>query len=67
MRLIALITEPATIEPILTRLELPATPPPLAPARGPSLWEIELDQTPAWDPAGPQADPGFEFDQTVTW
>ncbi len=52
MRLIALITEPATIAPILSHLELPATPPPLAPARGPPLWETELDQTPAWDPAG---------------
>ncbi len=61
------ITEPATSEPILTHLELPATPPPLAPARGPPLWEAELDQTPAWDLAGPQADPGFEFDQTPAW
>ena len=57
MRLIAFITEPATIEPILTHLELPATPPPLAPARGPPLWETEFDQTPAWDPAGPSQSP----------
>jgi len=41
----ATITAPATIAPILSHLELPATPPPLAPARGPPLWEAELDQT----------------------
>ena len=66
MRLIALITEPATIEPILTHLELPATPPPLAPARGPPLWETELDQTRAWGPAGPRPEPEFRVDHTVT-
>jgi hypothetical protein len=67
MRLIAFITEPATIRPILSHLDLPPTPPPLAPARGPPLYEAELDQTPAWVPAGPQPQPEFEFDQTLTW
>ena len=57
---------PARSLAILTRLELPATPPPLAPARGPPLWDTELDHTPAWDSAGPQPEPEFEFDQTVT-
>jgi len=75
MQLIAFITAPATIEPILSHLELPATPPPLAPARGPPLYDAELDQTPAWGPAGTQPQPDesrdgraeFEFDQTGTW
>ncbi len=58
---------PARSLAILTRLELPATPPPLAPARGPPLWEAELDQTPAWDPAVAEAEPEFELDQTVSW
>ncbi len=62
----ATLTEPASIRHLLTHIGEPATPPPLSPARGPPLWEAELDQTPAWDPAGPQPEPEFQFDQTVT-
>ena len=64
MRLLAFITEPATIRHILTHLAEPSTPPPISPARGPPLDASELDQSPAWDPAGPQPDPGFQFDQS---
>ncbi len=67
MRLIGFITEPPVIRRILTHIDEPTTPPPISPARGPPLDPAALDQTPAWDPAGPQPDPGFEFDQTTSW
>jgi hypothetical protein len=51
---------------ILVHLGAPITPPIVAPARGPPLWE--------WPPAGqreidPQAQPApdYEFDQRVAW
>lgn len=70
MRLIAFITEPATIEGILTHWGEPTTPPPLAPrARAPPALEsadasFAFDQTPCWNPAAAVAVPAFEFDQT---
>ena len=47
------------------RLELPATPPPLAPARDPPLDDAE--QVPAFDPTAPEPVPDFEFDQRLSW
>ena len=66
MRLIAfVITEPASLKPILVHLELPAEPPPVAPARGPPL--DGLDQTPAFELTDPAPVPEYEFDQTASW
>jgi len=66
MRIIAFITDGPTVHDILVHLGEPITPPTLAPARGPPLWE--------WPPAGqreidPQAQPApdYEFDQRVAW
>ena len=60
MRILAFLTEPFTITGILRHLELPATAPPLTPARSPPRGEmaleldadslLDLDQTPAFDP-----------------
>jgi hypothetical protein len=66
MRIIAFITDGPTVRDILVHRGEPITPPTVAPARGPPLWEMP--------PAGqreidPQAQPApvYEFDQRVTW
>ena len=63
MRLIAFLTEPASVKPILLHLGLPAGPPPVAPARDPPLDGI--NQTPTFDLTDPAPVPEYEFDQTV--
>jgi hypothetical protein len=69
LRLIALITQPAAIGSILTRISEPITPPPLAPrARAPPEFEdteqaLTLDQSLAWNLAAPSPEPRFEFNQ----
>jgi hypothetical protein len=50
MRVLAFITDPFTLRQILEHLGLAARPPPLAPARPPPQPELELDQTPTFDP-----------------
>ena len=65
MSLIAFVTEPASVARILEHLELPPTPPPLAPARGPPLDDAE--QARASDPTAAEPVPDFEFDQRVSW
>jgi len=65
MRLIAFLTEPASVKPILVHLRLPAEPPPVAPERDPPLDAI--NQPPAFDPTDPAPVPEYEFDQTVSW
>ena len=65
MRLIAFLTEPASVKPVLLHLGLPAEPPPVAPARDPPLDGI--NRTPTFDLTGPAPVPEYEFDQTVSW
>jgi hypothetical protein len=64
MRLIAFVTDAPLIHSILTYLGEPTTPPEVAPARGPPLWEqaaqFHRDDTPA--PA-----PEYVFDQRLSW
>ena len=64
MRIIAFVTERPAIHTILSYLGEPTTPPELAPARGPPLWQqataLHWDDTPA--PA-----PEYVFDQRVSW
>ena len=66
MCIIAFITEPSTVRDILVHLGARITPPTVAPACGPPLWE--------WPPPGhreidPQAQPApdYEFDQRGAW
>jgi hypothetical protein len=68
MWLITFIAEPESVKRILTDLGEPTTPPPVSPARSPPLWEAcDRDQTPAFDPAEAEPEPGIDFDQTESW
>ena len=58
MRIIAFITDPPTIERILTHIGETPNPPPVLPARGPPQQELEFDQTANM--------PEDEFDQTAS-
>ena len=66
MRIIAFITEGPVIREILGHLGEPISPPRLAPARGPPLWEA-LATGQAERETDPRAQPGpdYEFDQRV--
>jgi hypothetical protein len=66
MRLLAFISEGASIERILTHLGEPAAPPRIAPARGPPAWDDLLASLPDWD-ALAQPAPAFELDQRLSW
>jgi hypothetical protein len=54
-RIIAFLTDTASITRILQPLGKPTRPPPVSPARGSPEWE-EFDPSPA-----------FEFDQPLSW
>jgi hypothetical protein len=68
MRIIAFITEAPAIREILGHLGESTAAPPLAPARGPPLWEWSGIE-PAEQESDPQAQPApdYEFDQRVVW
>ncbi len=68
MRIIAFINEGPVIREILGHLGEPTSPPSLAPARGPPLWEFPATE-PAEREVDPQAQPApdYEFDQRVAW
>ncbi|HUE96911.1 MAG TPA: transposase, partial [Longimicrobiaceae bacterium] len=73
MRILAFLTDPFTVGSILRHVGLPASPPPLTPARSPPPGEpaydadplLDLDQTPAFDPTDPDPLPDYDFDQTL--
>ena len=46
MVLLAFLTEPASVKPILDHLGLPTEPPRVAPARGPPEQSFDFDQRP---------------------
>jgi hypothetical protein len=62
-RVLAFLTDPPTVRAVLVHLGLPDRPPPLSPARGPPQAEIDLGQTPDFDPAQGDPGPDFDFDQ----
>ncbi len=66
MRIVAFLTDTASVTRILEHIGEPTKPPVLSPARGPPTWET-FDQTPVFDPLAPAPAPAFEFDQNVTW
>jgi hypothetical protein len=66
MRIVPFITDATPIEHILTYIGEPAHPPAIAPARGPPAWHDDPEPMPDWDLVA-QPDPGFEFDQRVSW
>jgi hypothetical protein len=72
MRILAFITAAEPVDVILRHLGLPASPPPLSPARGPPQHDLafdvghspDIDQTAAFDPTEPEPIPDFDFDQS---
>ena len=66
VRIVAFVTETASVTRILQHIGEPTELPVLSPARGPPAGET-FDQTAVFDPVAPAPAPTFEFDQTVTW
>ena len=66
-RIIAFVTETATVRRILLALGEPAEPPRISPARGPPAWDDPpVEAVPDWD-ALAQPQPEYVFDQEVQW
>jgi len=67
VRIVAVITETAPIERILTHIGEPAESPRIAPARRPPVWDAPpVAAIPDWD-ALAQPQPEYVFDQQVQW
>jgi len=66
MRIIAFISEAPAVREILTYLGEPTSPPRMAPARGPPLWEMPDAGQGQFDPNAQPA-PDYEFDQRIAW
>jgi hypothetical protein len=66
MRILAFVTDTASVTRILPPLGEPSQPPRLAPARGPPEGAAPFDQRPASDPSAAEPAPAFEFDQTLS-
>ena len=66
LRIIAFITEAAAMRDILIHLGEPITPPTIAPARGPPLFEMAPPGQREIDPQAPLA-PDYAFDQRIAW
>jgi hypothetical protein len=62
MRLVAFLTEPASVKPLLQRLGLPTEPPPLTRARGSPLEDADIDPRPELELGAPEPVPAYEFD-----
>jgi hypothetical protein len=68
MRIVAFVTDGDSLRHILESIGESADPPPISPARGPPLWEadVEVQPLPLYDPIA-QPGPEFHFDQTQGW
>jgi hypothetical protein len=66
MRIIGFINEATAMREILAPLGEPTSPPCLAPARGPPLWEMVDAGQGGFDPQAQPA-PDYEFDQRIAW
>jgi len=51
---------------ILTHLGVPTSPPRMAPARNPPLWEAVMQRQSTNDLVA-QPEPAYEFDQRIAW
>ena len=65
MKILAFLTDPPVVVAILQHLELPHTPPPVSPARGPPQGDFLLDQTSAFDSSEAEPVPDYVFDQSL--
>jgi hypothetical protein len=66
MRIIAFITQALALPSILTHLGEPTTPPAVARARGPPLWDPGAEPVVHWAEA-PAPVPDFVFAQRLSW
>ena len=66
MRIIGFINEATAMREILAHLGEPTSPPRLAPARGPPLWEMPGAEKDRFDPQAQPA-PDYQFDQRNAW
>ena len=66
VRIIAFVTDTSAVRSILTHLGEPTSPPQVAPARGPPLWDQAPEPLANWDDA-PAPVPEFVFDQRLSW
>ncbi len=66
MRIIAFITDRATVRDLLLALGQPIAPPTIAPARGPPLWQMPPARQREIDPQTQPASE-YEFDQRIAW
>lgn len=66
MRIVAFITDGPTVRDILAHLGEPTAPPRIAPARGPSLWDLPDAGANGGDLHAHPA-PEYEFDQRLVW
>ena len=66
MRIIDFINEAMAVREILAHLGEPTSPPPLAAARGPPLWEMPDPGKDRFDPQAQPA-PNYQFDQRIAW
>lgn len=64
--IIAFVTGAPALPSILTHLGEPTTPPEVARARGPPLWDPAPEPVANWDEA-PAPVPEFVFDQRLSW
>lgn len=60
MRIIAFITQAPAVNTILGHLGEPTTPPEVAPARGPPLWDTVAEPVPRWGDSPARAPPLLE-------
>ena len=66
MRIIAFLTEAASVNALLTHLGEPTTPPKVARAHGPPLWDPVTEPVPHRQHA-PAPVPEYVFDQPLSW
>jgi len=66
VRIIAFLTEAASVNALLTHLGEPTTPPKVARARGPPLWDPVTEPVLRWEDA-PAPVPEYVFDQRLSW
>ncbi len=68
MCIIGLMTGARPAEQILTHIDEPAQPPPIAPGRGPPAWDDRRESSLDWDEmAQRQPKAAFDFDYRVSW
>jgi hypothetical protein len=66
MRILAFLTDPGVVRPILHHLRIPEHPPPVAPARGPPQTELLAHDPPSpWDTEHNPPPGGDPFDQSL--